>query len=169
MEKAVHITADVSNQCDSNSFSFGVCFVDVEVDMPLGKIKVNKVIKVHHGGQLLNQALAEAQVHGGMSMSLGYGLSEELQFDQKTGRLLNGNLLDYKLPTTMDTPDLGVDFAETYDISGPFGNKALGEPPAIPVAPAIRNAVLHATGAHMNRLPLSPQRLVEKFKEENLI
>jgi xanthine dehydrogenase molybdenum-binding subunit len=169
MEKAVHITADVSNQCDSNSFSFGVCFVDVEVDMPLGKIKVNKVINVHDCGQLLNPALAEAQVHGGMSMSLGYGLSEELQFDQKTGRLLNGNLLDYKLPTTMDTPDLGVDFAETYDISGPFGNKALGEPPAIPVAPAIRNAVLHATGAHMNRLPLSPQRLVEKFKEENLI
>lgn len=168
-EKAVHLTADVSNQCKSNTFSFGVCFADVEVDMPLGKIKVNKVINVHDCGTLLNPALAEAQVHGGMSMSLGFGLSEQLLFDEKTGRMLNDNLLDYKLPTTMDTPHLEAQFVETYDISGPFGNKALGEPPAIPVAPAIRNAVLLATGVKFNVAPLTPQRLVEKFKAEKLI
>ena len=168
-EKSVHITAEVTNQCKSNTFAFGVCFADVEVDMPIGKIKVNKVINVHDCGKVLNPELACAQVHGGMSMSLGFGLSEQLLFDEKTGKTLNDNLLDYKLPTIMDTPHLEAQFAETYDVSGPFGNKALGEPPAIPVAPAIRNAVLNATGVQFNVAPLTPQRLVEKFKKQNLI
>ena len=141
-ERSVHITAEVTNQCKSNTFAFGVCFAEVEVDMPIGKIKVNKVINVHDCGKVLNPELAAAQVHGGMSMSLGFGLTEQLLFDEKTGKTLNDNLLDYKLPTIMDTPHLEAQFVETYDVSGPFGNKALGEPPAIPVAPAIRNAVL---------------------------
>ncbi len=168
-ERSVHITAEVTNQCKSNTFAFGVCFAEVEVDIPVGKIKVNKVINVHDCGKLLNPQLAAAQVHGGMSMSLGFGLSEQLLFNEKTGKTLNDNLLDYKLPTTMDTPHLEAQFVETYDVSGPFGNKALGEPPAIPVAPAIRNAVLNATGVQFNVAPLTPQRLVEKFKEANLI
>ncbi|MGV8983467.1 xanthine dehydrogenase subunit XdhA [Clostridium sp.] len=168
-EKSVHITAEVTNQCKSNTFAFGVCFVEVEVDIPVGKIKVIKVINVHDSGKILNPQLAQAQVHGGMSMSLGYGLAEQLLFDEKTGRMLNDNLLDYKLPTIMDTPHLEAQFAQTYDVSGPFGNKALGEPPAIPVAPAIRNAVLCATGVKFNVAPLTPQRLVKKFKEQKLI
>ena len=109
--------------------------------MPLGKVKVTNIVNVHDSGTLINPKLAEAQVHGGMSMGLGYALSEELLFD-KSGRPLNDNLLDYKLPTSMDTPDLHVQFVELDDPTGPFGNKALGEPPAIPVAPAIRNAVV---------------------------
>lgn len=169
MEKSVHLTADVTNQCKSNTFSFGACFVDIEVDVPLGKIKVNKVINVHDCGKVLNPQLAAAQVHGGMSMSLGFGLSEQLIFNEKTGKPLNNNLLDYKLPTILDTPKLDTGFVETYDISGPFGNKALGEPPAIPVAPAIRNAVFHATGVSFHEAPLTPQRLVEKFKSLNYI
>lgn len=169
MEKSVHITADVTNHCQSNTFSFGVCFADIEVDISIGKIKINKVINVHDCGKVLNPQLAAAQVHGGMSMSLGFGLSEQLLFNEKTGKPLNNNLLDYKLPTIMDTPHLEAQFVETYDISGPFGNKALGEPPAVPVAPAIRNAVLHATGVSFNVAPLTPQRLVEKFKQQNLI
>lgn len=168
-EKSVHITADVTNQCRSNTFSFGACFADVEVDMAIGKIKINKVINVHDCGRVLNPQLAAAQVHGGMSMSLGYGLSEQMLFNEKTGKPLNNNFLDYKLPTVMDTPHLEAQFVDTYDISGPFGNKALGEPPAIPVAPAIRNAVYHATGVNFNVIPMTPQRLVERFIEENLI
>lgn len=169
MEKSVHITADVTNQCKSNTFSFGACFVDIEIDVPIGKIKVNKVINVHDCGKVLNPQLAAAQVHGGMSMSLGFGLSEQMIFNEKTGKPLNNNLLDYKLPTILDTPKLEADFVETYDISGPFGNKALGEPPAIPVAPAIRNAVFHATGVSFPEAPLTPQRLVEKFKSLDMI
>ena len=79
------------------------------------------------------------------------------------------SFLDYKLPTAMDTPELNVEFIELQDPTGPFGNKALGEPPAIPVAPAIRNAVLQATGIGFNQLPMEPQRLVSAFKEKGLI
>ncbi len=126
-------------------------------------------MNVHDSGKLINPALAQAQVHGGMSMGLGYGLSEEMLYDKKTGRLLNDNLLDYKLPTTLDTPELETLFVENEDPSGPFGNKALGEPPAISPAPAVRNAVLQATGVAVDTLPLSPQRLFDEFSKAGLI
>ena len=163
-----HITAEVSIQCKNNTFAFGACFAEVEVDIPVGKIKVLRIVNVHDSGKLINPRLAEAQVHGGMSMGLGYALSEEMKYDAK-GRLLNGNLLDYKLPTAMDHPELHALFVETDDPSGPFGNKALGEPPAIPVAGAVRNAVLQATGVAIHRLPMNPQRMVEAFTAAGLI
>ena len=169
LEHSVHITAEDTNHCKDNTFSFGCCFAEVEVDIPVGKIKVLRIVNVHDSGRLINPQLAEAQVHGGMSMGLGYALSEEMKFDPKTGRLLNGNLLDYKLPTAMDHPELKALFVETDDPSGPFGNKALGEPPAIPVAPAVRNAVLYATGVAVNTLPMSPQHMVEEFQRGGLI
>lgn len=169
LERSVHITAEATSQCKENTFASGACFAEVEVDMPLGKVKVLRIINVHDSGTLINPELARAQVHGGMSMGLGYALSEELLYDQKTGRPLNDNLLDYKLPTSMDTPDLQVEFVEIEDPTGPYGNKALGEPPAIPPAPAIRNAVLHATGVAVDSLPLDPQKLVKHFKEAGLI
>ena len=169
LEKSVHITAETTSHCKENSFASGVCFVEVEVDIPVGKIRILDIINVHDSGKLMNPALARAQVHGGMSMGIGYALSEELLVDEKTGRPLNANLLDYKIPTAMDTPDLHTDFVELEDPTGPFGNKALGEPPAIPVAPAIRNAVLNATGVAFDSLPLSPQKLVERFIKEGLI
>lgn len=169
LDHAGQLTADVNNQCKSNTFSFGVTFADVTVDIPVGKVTVNKIINVHDCGRLLNPQLAAMQVHGGMSMSLGYGLSEQMLIDEKTGRVLNGNLLDYKLPTTMDTPHLEAQFVEAYDPSAPFGNKSLGEPPAITPAPAVRNAILHATGVAFNEAPMTPQRLVEGFMAEGLI
>lgn len=101
-------------------------------------------------------------------MGMGYALSEELKYN-KDGKPLNNNLLDYKMDTSMDTPDFKVDFVETHDPSAPYGNKSLGEPPTLTQAPAIRNAVLHATGIAFNSNPLTPQRLVERFLEENLI
>lgn len=169
LDRSVHITAESTSHCKDNTFASGACFVEAEVDLPLGKIKVLNIVNVHDSGILINPKLAAAQVHGGMSMGLGYGLGEELLFDQKTGRPLNDNLLDYKLPTAMDTPDLHVEFVEVEDPSGPYGNKALGEPPAIPVAPALRNAVLHATGVAVDSLPLDPQKMVAHFKEAGLI
>jgi len=104
-----------------------------------------------------------------MSMAIGFGMSEQLLFDEKTGKPLNNNLLDYKLSTTMDHPDLNADFVENFEPTSPFGTKALGEPPACPGAPAIRNAVLNATGVAVNKAPLSPHILFERFKEEGLI
>ncbi|POP31777.1 xanthine dehydrogenase molybdenum-binding subunit XdhA [Lactonifactor longoviformis] len=163
------ITAEVSLQTKDNALSFGACFVEVEVDMKLGKVKVLDIIQVHDSGTLLNPQLATMQVHGGISMGLGYGLSEQMLIDPKTGRVLNGTLLDYKLQTALDAPDLAVEFVEEPDPTGPYGNKALGEPPAIPTAPAIRNAVLHATGVAVNANPLTPQKLIDAFDQAGLL
>lgn len=163
-----HITAEATCHCTDNTFSFGCCFAEVEVDLALGRVKVLDLINVHDSGVLINPALAAAQVQGGMSMGLGYALSEEMLYNDK-GELLNGTLLDYKLPTALDVPDLKAEFVATDDPTGPFGNKALGEPPAIPVAPAIRNAVLQATGVAFDELPLEPKRLVAAFRERGLI
>ncbi len=168
LERSVHISAESTSHCKENTFASGACFAEVEVDMPLGKVEVLNIVNVHDSGILINPKLAEAQVHGGMSMGLGYGLSEVLMYDEK-GKPLNNNLLDYKLPTAMDTPELEVQFVELQDPTGPFGNKALGEPPAIPVAPALRNAVLQATGVAFDELPMEPQRMVAAFKTAGLI
>ncbi|OIQ60894.1 xanthine dehydrogenase molybdenum-binding subunit [Moorella thermoacetica] len=163
------ITSDTSNNARVNAFVFGVTFAEVEVDLKTGRIDVLEIYNVHDSGRIINHQLAAAQVHGGVGMGIGYALSEQLLFDEKTGRPLNNNLLDYKLPTIMDIPAIGVDFVETFEPTSPFGCKALGEPPIIPVAPAIRNAVFDATGVALDRLPMNPQRVFEKFKEAGLI
>ncbi len=169
LDRSEHITAEVTNQCKKNTFSSGCCFAEVEVDMKLGLVKILNMVDVHDSGRLINPAISEGQVHGGMSQSIGYALSEELLVDEKTGRVLNDNLLDFKIPTAMDTPDMDALFVELEDPTGPFGNKALGEPPAVPGAPALRNAVLNATGVHMDEIPMTSQKLIAKFKEAGLI
>jgi xanthine dehydrogenase molybdenum-binding subunit len=137
--------------------------------MPLGKVTVNRIISVQDNGRLINPKLVEQQVHGGMGQSIGFALSEEVQVDPKTGRVLNDTLLDYKIPTMMDLPDLKADFVESDDPTGPYGNKAVGETPIISPAPAIRDAILDATGVKFYHMPMTPQRLVEGFKREGLI
>jgi len=163
-----HIAAEESHHCSDNTYAFGVCFAEIEVDIPMCQIKVLDIINVHDSGKIINRQTAEGQVHGGMSMGLGYGLSEILKFDPKTGKMLNGNLLDYKLMTPIDTPDLHADFVETNDPTGPYGNKALGEPPVIPVAPALRNALFNATGVAMDSIPLNPEKLFFAFEHAGL-
>jgi xanthine dehydrogenase molybdenum-binding subunit len=162
--RAEHLTAESTAQAKSNAYSFGCAFAEVEVDIPLCKVKLARLINLHDCGRLLNPRLAEGQVHGGMSMAIGFGLSEEFLYDD-AGRLLNGNLLDYKIATVMDHPRLETVFVENYEPTSPYGSKALGEPPAVPGAPAIRNAVLHATGLGFNRIPLTPHVLFPAFKK----
>jgi len=169
LKESEHISAESTCQCKSNAYSFGCAFAEVEVDIPMCKVKVLDLINVHDCGTLINPKLAEAQVHGGMSMALGYALSEQLLFDEKTGRPLNGNFLDYKILTALDHPDLAAAFVENPEPTSPFGTKALGEPPAVPGAPAIRNAILNATGVAIDSIPMTPHILFERFKEEGLI
>lgn len=164
-----HITAETTYQIKSNAYSFGCCFADVEVDIRACKIKILNIINVHDCGKLINPALAEAQVHGGMSMGIGYALSEQELFDGRSGKTLNNNLLDYKLSTFMDHPHLEVQFVENAEPTSAYGTKALGEPPACPVAPAIRNAVLNATGVAIDRIPMTPHVLFEEFTKNGLI
>ena len=164
-----HLSAESTYQIKNNAYSFGCTFAEVEVDIPMCKVKVLDIINVHDCGKLINPALAEAQVHGGMSMAIGYGVSEQLLFDEKTGKPLNNNLLDYKLSTFMDHPHLEAQFVENYEPTSAFGTKALGEPPACSGAPAIRNAVFNATGVGVNRAPMTPHVLFDRFSEEGLI
>lgn len=165
---SAHITAESTYQTKTNAYSFGCTFCEVEVDIPLCRIKILRMVNIHDCGKLINPQLAQAQVHGGMSMALGFGLSEELLFDQKTGRPLNNNLLDYKLLTSADHPELEVHFIENPEPTSAFGTKSLGEPPTCSGAPAIRNALLNATGVAINDGPLSPGRLFDAFKEHHL-
>ena len=164
-----HITAESTAQIKSNAYSFGCCFAEVEVDLDMCKAKVVKIINVHDCGKLINPALAKAQVEGGMSMGIGYALSEIQLVDKKTGKVLNDNLLDYKLSTCMDHPHLETAFIENPEPTSPFGTKALGEPPTCPVAPAIRNAIMQATGVGVNELPLRPEKLYEYFNKAGLL
>jgi len=169
MEHSQHITAETTAQIKSNAYSFGCTFAEVEVDIPMCKVKLLNLVNVHDCGRLINPALAEAQVHGGMSMAIGFGMSEQLLFDEKTGKPLNNNLLDYKLSTFMDHPTLQAAFVENPEPTSPFETKSLGEPPTCSPAPAIRNAVLNATGVAINNCPLTPHVLYREFKQAGLI
>ena len=164
-----HITAESTATIRSNAYSFGCTFAEVEVDIPMCKVTLKNIVNVHDCGRLINPALAEAQVHGGMSMAIGYGISEQLLFDEKTGKPLNNNLLDYKLSTVMDHPDLEALFVENAEPTSPFGTKALGEPPACSPAPAIRSAIYNATGVSIDTTPITPHVLYRAFKEAGLI
>lgn len=168
MTNSQHLTAESTYQIKNNAYSFGCSFAEVEVDIPMCKVKLLDIVNVHDCGKLINPALAEAQVHGGMSMAIGYGLSEQLLFDEKIGKPLNNNLLDYKLSTFMDHPHLRAEFVENPEPTSPFGTKSLGEPPACSPAPAIRNAILQATGVAVNQNPMTPHILFRRFKEEGL-
>ncbi|MCL2067484.1 MAG: xanthine dehydrogenase molybdenum-binding subunit XdhA [Treponema sp.] len=168
-EHAEHLTVEVTAQVKSNALSLGCAFAEVEVDIPLGKITLLNLINCHDCGRLINPKTAEGQVHGGMSMAIGFGIYEKMLYDPKTGELLNGNLLDYKLPTILEHPRLEGQFVENPEPTSPYGTKGLGEPPTVPGAPAIRNAVLHATGVSINSIPLSPHLLFSEFQKAGLI
>jgi len=163
------ITAEISYKTRTNAPSFGCTFVDLEVDVPMCKVKINKICNVHDCGVVINPLNAEGQVHGGMAMGIGAGLFEALMIDPDSGRIYNNNMLDYKVPTIMDIPDLGVAFVETHEPTHPYGSKSLGEPPVLSPAPAIRNAILDATGVAVNELPLNPKTLFRYFKAAGLI
>ncbi|MDY2927306.1 xanthine dehydrogenase subunit XdhA [Anaerococcus sp.] len=163
-----HITAETTHTVRTNAFSFGASFAEVKVDIDLAKVEVVKLINVHDAGNIINPQLAEAQAHGGMSMAVGFALTEEMKYNDK-GRILNNNLLDYKLGTIADTPEFEVYFIENPEPTSPYHTKSLGEPPTCSPAPAIRNAVLTATGISVNKIPMTPHVLFPLFKENGLI
>ena len=168
-ERGGQLTAEVSHKTTTNAPVFGCTFVDIQVDIPLCKIKINKVINLHDSGVILNPVQAGGQVHGGVFMGIGAALSEEMLIDPESGYVYNNNLLDYKFPTFSDTPEIDHAFVETFEPTSGYGNKALGEPPVITPPPAIRNALLDATGIAINALPMSPRKLFLEFKRNGLI
>ena len=167
-ERGCQITAEVAHKTTANAPCFGCTFVHVEVDIPLCRLRVLDVLNVHDSGVIINPQLSTGQVQGGAAMALGWALGEELLIDSKSGKVLNNNLLDYKFPTSLDLPDVRSAFVQPHEPSSGYGNKALGEPPIVSPAPALRNALLDATGVAVNELPLGPKTLFTYFKRNGL-
>jgi xanthine dehydrogenase molybdenum-binding subunit len=163
------ITAEISYKTRTNATSFGCTFVDLDVDIPMCRVKIKEIYNVHDCGVVINPLTAEGQVHGGMAMGIGAALFEALMIDPDSGRIYNNNMLDYKVPTIMDLPDLTAGFVETREPTHPYGSKSLGEPPVLSPAPAIRNAILDATGVAINELPINPKTLFKHLKAAGLI
>lgn len=151
----------------TNALTFGAAFTKIVIDKGTGKVVIDKIVAVIDSGKIINPDLAEGQVEGGTAMSIAYGLLEEILIDEKTGKVRNGNLLDYKIPTMMDIPSVDVHFIETEEPTSAYGNKSLGEPPNIAPAVALRNAVLDCTDIPFNRLPMTAERIQLALLEKN--
>jgi len=142
---------------------FGVQFAEVEVNTKTGEIKVLRFLAAHDSGRILNEKMFRNQVFGGITMGIGFGLTEDRVMDDKQlGKLLTVNLHDYKMPTALDAPaDKTIVIIDPRDHAfSNTGAKGVGEPATIPTAPAIANAVFHATGLRLTDAPMSPARVL---------
>jgi xanthine dehydrogenase molybdenum-binding subunit len=144
--------------------SFAAHFVEVEVDVETGRLAIPRYVAAHDSGRILSPLQALNQVEGAVGQMLGFALTEELVLDRATGVTLNPNYLEHKCPTLIDVPRIEVLFVETDDPVGPFGAKALGEPPSVPVAPALANAIYNAIGVRLRRLPMTPDRILAAWR-----
>ncbi|MDI7269155.1 MAG: molybdopterin-dependent oxidoreductase, partial [Myxococcota bacterium] len=129
----------------------------VEVDTATGRVRVEKVWAAYDIGTVVNPSAAAAQIEGGVAQGLGYALLEDLHV--RGGRALNADLSNYLVPTSLDVPEVDVEFVEGYSPPGPFGAKSLGEPAFVPAASAIVAAIRHATGLALREMPVTAERL----------
>ena len=142
--------------------TFGCQIAQVAVDVATGEIAVERIVAVHDIGRVISPLQARSQVEGGVLQGLGFALMEERVIDPTTGTVVNGNLEDYKLPTHADCPEIVVEFIDKPDPhASTLGLKGLGEPPIVPTAPAIANAVFHATGVRVRSSPITRHRFLE--------
>ena len=140
--------------------TFGAHFAEVEVDTETGNVRVLRYVAAHDSGRILNPRLATNQVEGGVSQMLGFTLSEEMLTDPQSGATLNASFLEHKSPTIREYPPVEVIFADVVDPIGPYGAKALGEPPSVGVAPAVINAIYDAVGVRITDLPATPDKIL---------
>ena len=149
--------------------SFGAHFVEVEVDIETGQIKVLKVVAVHEIGRVLNTLTAESQVVGGITQGLSTALFEERVIDENNGKMVNPNLQTYKVATAMDMPEIVPVFVDMVDPRiNNLGNKGLGEPPRIPISAAIANAVYNAIGVHVGEIPMTPDKVLRALQAKEV-
>ena len=133
---------------------------EIEVDIRLGTVKVRNIVAAHDVGRAINPTLLEGQIEGGVLQGLGLALMEEFH----PGR--GENLHDYLIPTIGDAPAIRTILIETPNAIGPFGAKGIGEQALIPTAPAIFNAIRHATGVVIHRAPATPDRLLAAIRRQ---
>jgi xanthine dehydrogenase YagR molybdenum-binding subunit len=147
---------------------FGVHFAEVEVNTKTGEIKVLRFLAAQDSGRIMNLKTFQNQVFGGITMGIVLGLTEDrIMDDKQRGKLVTANLHDYKLPTALDAPaDKSVVVVDLHDNFSSTGAKGVGEPATIPTAPAIANAVFHATGLRLTEAPMSPARVLRALQAQ---
>jgi xanthine dehydrogenase YagR molybdenum-binding subunit len=142
--------------------AFGAAFVEVAVDPDLGETRVRRIVGAFGSGRIVNPKTARSQAIGGMIGGIGMALMEHSVVDARNGRVPNANLAEYAMPVHADSPPvMDPIFVEERDPHvNPLGVKGLGEITIVPVAPAIANAVFHATGKRIRELPITPDKLL---------
>jgi CO/xanthine dehydrogenase Mo-binding subunit len=154
------------NPAGMRILTFGVQVAEVAVDVETGEVRVDKIAAIHDVGRVINPLGASSQVEGGVIQGLGHTLSEERLIDPATGTILTQTLDAYKLPTIADVPEIVTDLVDEPDTHlTNLGSKGLGEPPIIPTAAAIANAIRDATGADVRSLPISREEMLRALRE----
>jgi putative selenate reductase molybdopterin-binding subunit len=143
--------------------TFGAHFVEVEVDTAVGHLRVTKYLCVHDCGRIMNPLTAAAQIKGGAIMGIGMALHEELLYDTRTGQPLAPGYYFHRVATHMDAPEIEVMFIESDDGYGPYGAKSMGEASKVPAVAAVGNALFNATGQRMRDLPITRDKLMQRF------
>ncbi|NIM58053.1 MAG: molybdopterin-dependent oxidoreductase [Candidatus Aminicenantes bacterium] len=147
----------------SPAYSFGVQAVEADVDPETGKITLKNCVTAHDCGQVINPLGVEGQLEGAMAMAAGYGFTEDLPMDE--GKILNPNLVDYKVLRATEMPETKVVEVETYEPEGPFGAKEAGEGLTNPTAGALSNAIYHATGISIKNLPITAEKVHDAIRD----
>ncbi len=148
-----------STTVTTQSPGFAGQIADVEIDPDTGSIRLHRYVSIQDVGRALNPTLIEGQIQGGSAQGIGMALTEELVYSTE-GRLLNPSLLDYRTMTAIDLPSIETVLIEVPTPHGPFGAKGAGEPPIVPGAGAVANAVRAATGCDFTDLPITPEKVV---------
>jgi xanthine dehydrogenase YagR molybdenum-binding subunit len=154
------------NPTGMSVLTFGVHVVEVAVDVETGEVNVERVAAIHDVGRIVNPLGASSQVEGGVIQGIGHTLSEERLLDPETGRVLTTSLDAYRMPTIADVPEIVCEFVDRPDEHlTNLGSKGLGEPPIVPIAAAIANAIRDATGADVHELPISREEMLRALRE----
>ena len=144
-----------------STYSFGAVFAEVHVDPDFGTVRVPRIIGAYDIGRVVNPKLAHSQCLGGMVGGIGMALLEEAEWDPQLGRVMNANLAEYLVPVCADVIELDAVFVPSEDtVMNPLGVKGVAELGLCGVAPAIANAVYHATGYRMRELPITVDKLL---------
>jgi xanthine dehydrogenase YagR molybdenum-binding subunit len=154
------------NPSGMQTLTFGIQVADVAVDVETGEVRVERIAAIHDVGRVINPLGARSQVEGGIIQGVGHTLSEERLVDPRSGVVLTQSLDAYKLPTIADVPEIVVDLLDIPDEHlTNLGSKGLGEPPIVPTAAAIVNAIRDATGADVRSLPVSREQMLRALAE----
>ncbi len=145
------------------TYVYATQIAEVDVDDETGEVEVIRIAASHDCGTPINPTLVEGQVEGGIAMGIGFALQEEMLFDAN-GRQINPNLTNYIVPTSLDMPEIDVDIVDSYDPTGPFGAKGVGEPCLVPTAAAIVNAIYDAVGVRITSLPATSEKVRAAIK-----